>query len=246
MNAVVRLHGYASSMVRLSHFLGQGAIESSSLAAMQETSMEGNIVGVNLFGRTRNQKSKIEESRLGHWYGAIPSEDDPWFRSTKHNSFGVLMASSYNSRNGNLGDPDAQKFRGRGFKQITGLLNYSRYWVYRGWLFSASFTDHWWDDESYKKHTTVGMKKIPLKIDDPHRATATSYVCMDTGGWYLGSERPKTFTQIDQDRPSVAVHPAEIEFEKIISWAVTRAINGGGIDKEKRLMETRAAKNILL
>ena len=114
MNTVVRKHGYALSMVRLSHFLGQGAIESRSLAAMQETSMEGNIVGVNLFGRTRNQKSKIEESRLGHWYGAIPSEDDPWFRSTKHNSFGVLMASSYNSRNGNLGDPDAQKFRGRG------------------------------------------------------------------------------------------------------------------------------------
>ena len=246
MNTVVRKHGYASSMVRLSHFLGQGAIESGHLAAMQETSMEGNIVGNNLFGKTINKKSKTEEISLGHWYGAIPSEDDPWFRSTKYNSSGVLVASSYNWRGGNLGDPDAQKFRGRGFKQITGLLNYSRYWVYRGWLSRTSFTENWWDDESYKKNTKAGMKKIPPKIDDPQRATATAYNCMDTGGWYLGSERPKTLRQIDQDRPSVTTHPAEIEFEKILSWAVTRAINGGEIDKEKRLLETRAAKNILL
>ena len=90
------------------------------------------------------------------------------------------------------------------------------------------------------------MKKIPPRIDDPHRVTATPYNCMDTGGWYLGSERPRTLMQIDQDSFSIATDPAHQEIEKILSWAVTRAINGGGIDKDKRLLETRAAKIILL
>lgn len=68
-----------------------------------------------------NIKSKIEETMLGHWYGALASQDDAWFRSTKYSSKGELIASSYNWRGGNLADPDAQKFRGRGFKQLTGL-----------------------------------------------------------------------------------------------------------------------------
>lgn len=246
LNKVTRKHDYSASMVRLSHFLGQGAIESSYLKAMQETSMKGSVVGINFYGKTINEKSQVDESILGHWYGSAPNEKDLWYGSTKYNSNGILIASSYNWRGGNLGDPDAQKFRGRGFKQITGLLNYSKYWVYRGWLASGTFTDNWWDDEFYKKHMAADMKKIPPKIDDPHRATANAYNCIDTGGWYLGSERPKTLAKIDQDHFGVAKNPADIEAEKILSWEVTRAINGGGIDKEKRLFETIAAKNILL
>ena len=62
-----------------------------------------------------------------------------WFGSTKYNSKGGLIASTYNWRAGNLDDPDAQKYRGRGFKQLTGRTNYVNYWVYRGWLDKSTF-----------------------------------------------------------------------------------------------------------
>ena len=246
MNKVIRKYGYASCMVRLSHFLGQGAVESESLLSMQETSMEGSVVGANLYGKKINLRSKLEEATLGHWYGALPVEDDPWFRSTKYSSKGKFIASSYNWRGGNLADPDAQKFRGRGFKQLTGLSNYASYWVYRGWLLSNSFTARWWDDDSYKKRASAGMKKIPPNINDPHRANATPYNCIDTGGWYLVAERPKTIKKIDQDSCEISHSPNEIEAEKNISWEVTRAINGGEIDKDRRLIQTRFAKTVLL
>lgn len=90
------------------------------------------------------------------------------------------------------------------------------------------------------------MKRTPPRIDDPHRANATPYNCIDTGGWYLGSERPKTIRKIDQDSCEISRNPVETEAEKIVSWEVTKAINGGEIDKDRRLIQTRAAKTILL
>ena len=246
LNQVARKYSYSGNPLRLSHFLGQGAVESTSLRAMQEASMVGRIAGQDFFGRAFNPASRVPERQLGHWYGALPAEDDAWFRSTKFNSRGGRIASSYNWRNGNLGDPDAQKFRGRGFKQLTGLLNYSRYWVFRGWMDPATFDDSWWTDRQYVAQNAAGMRLRPPVLDDPQRATETDYNCIDTGGWYLGSERPNTLRQIDRDSPSVATSPAERAAEQVTSFSVTQAINGGGIQRDDRLRETRAAKEILL
>lgn len=246
LNQVTRKYLYINSPLRLSHFLGQGAIESTSLRSMQEASMIGRLQGNNFYGTAINPTSRASEAQLGHWYGAIPAEDDAWFRSNKYNSRGGLIASSYNWRNGNLGDPDAQKFRGRGFKQLTGLINYSRYWVYRGWLDRSTFDDNWWTDRQYAAHNAAHMTLRPPVVDDPHRAAETPYNCMDTGGWYLGSERPHTLRQIDRDSPSVASTAAERAAEQAISYNVTQAINGGGIQRDDRLRETRAAKEVLL
>jgi predicted chitinase/murein DD-endopeptidase MepM/ murein hydrolase activator NlpD len=246
LNQVTRKYLYISNPLRLSHFMGQGAIESTSLRTMQEASMTGRLSGNDFYGSAINRASKVNESQLGHWYGAIPAEDDAWFKSNKHNSRGDLIASSYNWRNGNLGDPDALKFRGRGFKQLTGLINYSRYWIFRGWLDKNTFDDSWWTDRQYIAHNAALMTLRPPVVDDPQRATETPYNCLDTGGWYLGSERPDTLHQIDRDSKSLAVTVAEKEAEKNISYDVTRAINGGGIQRDDRLRETRTAKGVLL
>jgi predicted chitinase len=246
LNQVTRRYLYIGDPLRLSHFLGQGAIESTYLRTMQEASMLGKIDGKNFYGTSLNQTSLTNESQLGHWYGSIPSEDDAWFRSSKYNSHGGLIASSYNWRNGNLGDPDAQKFRGRGFKQLTGLLNYSKYWVFRGWLDSSSFADSWWTDPNYRNHDAQKMTLIPPVVNDPEQATATAYNCMDTGGWFLGSERPDTLRQIDRDNHNLAISPEAIASERNISYSVTLAINGGSIQREDRLRETRVAKSVLL
>lgn len=246
LNQITRKYLYASNPLRLSHFLGQGAIESTSLRSMQEASMVGRQTGVDFFGTAINPASRVPEAQLGHWYGALPIEDDAWFRSTKFNSRGGRIASSYNWRNGNLGDPDAQKFRGRGFKQLTGLLNYSRYWVFRGWLDRASFDDRWWDDAQYGQHNAARMSLRSPTVDDPERAGQTAYNCIDTGGWYLGSERPATLREIDGDSRKLAASEAERASEQAISYAVTQAINGGGIQRDDRLRETRAAKVVLL
>jgi len=245
LNQVTRKYSYTNP-VRLSHFLGQGAIESTFLRSMQESSMLGNLQGNNFYGTSINAASKTNEASLGHWYGAIATEDDAWFRSNKYNSMGGFIASSYNWRNGNLGDPHAQQYRGRGFKQLTGLVNYASYWVYRGWLDRSSFDADWWTDPQYVARNAAHMTLRPPDVADPHRATETPYNCMDTGGWYLGAERPNTIREIDRDSREIAVTQAEQNAERVISRAVTHAINGGDLGANERLHETRSAKEVVL
>ncbi|MEH4190227.1 hypothetical protein POY00_25305, partial [Klebsiella pneumoniae] len=84
-------------------------------------------------------------------YGALKAEKDNYFSGKKYNSRGGYITGSYSWINGNCGDVDAQKFRGRGFKMLTGLNTYSSYWVYRGWLSKNDFDKYWWDDPEYKK-----------------------------------------------------------------------------------------------
>ncbi|HBY4947515.1 TPA: M23 family peptidase, partial [Klebsiella pneumoniae] len=83
--------------------------------------------------------------------GALKAEKDNYFSGKKYNSRGGYITGSYSWINGNCGDVDAQKFRGRGFKMLTGLNTYSSYWVYRGWLSKNDFDKYWWDDPEYKK-----------------------------------------------------------------------------------------------
>ncbi|MFC3149331.1 hypothetical protein [Piscinibacterium candidicorallinum] len=232
--------------LRLSHFLGQGAVESGSLTNMQERSMTGRIDGNRMHGERINAASATPELTLGHWYGTLTTEDDPWFRLEKYNSRGVRITGSYSWVNGNVGDIDAQKFRGRGFKQLTARNNYAEYWVYRGWLARNSFTASWWTDRNYIARNPSQMRATPAQVDDPQRITTEPYNCFDSGGWYMTFARPRVARSIDGDTSTIATTDATRELEQQVSRAVTHAINGGYIDDVRRLQETRAAKEILL
>ncbi|WP_321853393.1 hypothetical protein [Paraburkholderia tropica] len=243
LNLAVRKYGLTSS-VRLAHFLGQGAVESAWLASMQETSMLGHLDAAGFHGTSENPASTVAESSLGHWYGAISSEDDAWFRSKKYNSHGTYITGSYDWKNGNCDIEDAQKFRGRGFKQLTGRSNYADYWLFMAWIVQSDFTKHWWDDPAYHAHHRSSMTRIPAVIDDPQRV-ALPENCVDSGGFYLRSKPHDVAIAMDADKAEAATTEAEKSAEFAISQGVTRAINGGLLDDRKRWEYTRAAKNIL-
>ncbi|KWF19857.1 hypothetical protein WT56_29930 [Burkholderia pseudomultivorans] len=243
INLATRKFGLTSP-VRLAHFLGQGAVESGWLTSMQETSMLGHLKPDGFHGQRTNPASKVAESTLGHWYGQIPAEDDAWFRSVKFNSHGARVTGSYDWLNGNCDREDAQKFRGRGFKQLTGRSNYADYWTFKAWISRSSFTVSWWTDPAYLAHNRGGMTKIPAMIDAPQRV-ALPENCLDSGGFYLRFERPNVAKHIDQDSSQMATSDADKQKERRISRDVTYAINGGYIDWERRLDFTRSAKDII-
>ena len=229
---------------RQSHFFGQGAVESDCLRDMQEKSMRGIIEPTRLLGRTINPRSAAMET--DHWYGDRVDEDDAWFRLEKFNSRGVRITRSYSWVNGNAGDIDAQKFRGRGFKQLTGLDNYAGYWLFRGWLHQNSFDRNWWNDPQYKLKNASGMIKRMPCINNPHTISNNPFNCLDSGGWYLIFKRPRVMLAIDNDKAELAVTANDKILEKSVSLAVTVAINGGRIGDERRLEFTRQVKMILL
>ncbi|KIG10266.1 hypothetical protein AWB72_05654 [Caballeronia concitans] len=243
LNLTTRKYGLVTP-VRLAHFLGQGAVESGWLTSMQETSMTG-VVGPGVVqGKVMNPASQLSEASLGHWYGQLDAEDDPWFRSEKFNSHGGRIASSYDWRNGHCDKGDSQKFRGRGFKQLTGRSNYAAYWVFRGWIDRLSFDASWWSDPAFVKHSRGAMKKRPANIDDPHRI-ALPENCIDSGGFYLVCERARVTGIIDDDIPTVANGNTQKEKETRVSRSVTYAINGGYTDDARRLEYTRLAKGVV-
>jgi hypothetical protein len=214
---------------------------------MQETAMSGVTVNGEVHGNSGiHPQSKINESQIGHWWGFNPNERVDWYGSKKYNSAGGLISSSYNWRMGNLGDPDAQKFRGRGFKQLTGRDNYVQFWVYRGWLATASFDQYWWSDPQYIAKNARGMHKTPGAVDNPEVVGALPYNCMDAGGWYMTFQRSAVLRAMDGDLDYVATSGSDQTQEADISKAVTHAINGGEIGWDKRLKITRVAKKILL
>ncbi|AQQ34530.1 M23 family metallopeptidase [Burkholderia cenocepacia] len=244
LNKTTRKYGL-TSLTRLSHFIGQGAIESNCLASMQETSMLGKFKDGKFYGQVINPISKVPESTLGHWYGQSSGEDDAWYRSEKFNSKGARIASSYDWRNGNCDRDDSQKFRGRGFKQLTGRSNYASYWVFRGWISNSSFTESWWTDSAFRARNRGGMTKIPAVIDRPHDVALPDN-SMDSGGFYMRIERPEVARNIDRDSSGVAISEADRQRERAISRDVTYAINGGYTDWERRLEFTRFVKSVIL
>lgn len=237
INLVLRKYNI-TGFNRASHFLGQGAVESGYLLSMQETSqIQRTENGRHFGGKIVEDSGKDESNELGHWYGAIASEVDVYFSGDKYNSSGVKIASSYSWRNGNCGDVDAQKFRGRGFKMLTGLDTYSSYWVYRGWLSKSSFDASWWTDPQYRRKNLPGMIKRPPQIDDPQKVTESPYSCIDTGAFYIVCFKNKTLRVMDSDK-------VVSQDDNDVAERVTREINGGTIGIEERKKTTKAAKEI--
>lgn len=235
LNKVMQKYVFIDA-VRQAHFLGQGAIESGSLQNMQEASMLNNRI---------NPASVESEAALGHWYGKKDEEFDGYYSSEKFNSKGHRITGSYSWINGNVGDADAQEFRGRGFKQLTGRANYAAYWVYRGWLKTKDFDDGWWLDHAYKQHNAATMKKRPALIAEPDRVIRDPYNCIDSGGFFVAIKNDDVKREIDTSRGIVPSTDEERELEKKISEAVTHIINGGYIEKDGRYLATMNALKVL-
>ncbi|MFL9927512.1 hypothetical protein PQR62_24785 [Herbaspirillum lusitanum] len=207
INKASRKYGILSYL-RMSHFHGQGAVESNHLQSMQE------------FGD--QEMSRYSERRLGHWYGSDQKKErDLYFETAKKDK------RSYSWINGNCGPVDAQKFRGRGFKQLTGLELYAQYYVYRGWLKESEFDKYWWDDPQYGPDKQMPMKKRVPRIDDPQKLAIDEYNCIDSGAFYIACFRSAVLREIDKDTLySLSSKQAAAEEEKVIV-AVTFAINSG-------------------
>ncbi len=238
INTIMRKYNLSDAN-RICHFLGQGAVESGYLLSMQETSQQQIIVdGVQQGGVIVEASTFNETTKLGHWYGALKAEKDNYFSGKKYNSRGGYITGSYSWINGNCGDVDAQKFRGRGFKMLTGLNTYSSYWVYRGWLSKNDFDKYWWDDPEYKKKNSAGMKKKPPKIGNPQKVTENAYNCIDTGGFFIVCFKSKVLKIMDEDKIGKS------DDDSII-LKVTKNINGADKGIAERKIATKKAKEMI-
>jgi len=122
---------------------------------------------------------------------------------------------------GNTQPGDGPRFKGRGFKQLTGRYNYGEYWAFKGWLKKGVDFDTGWENDSHKRFPD---------IKDPDRVTQTTYDCIDAGCWYITLFRHGAVAAMDKD--DVA--------------AVTRAINGGEVGLPERIKFTKRIKKVVL
>lgn len=122
-------------------------------------------------------------------------------------------------------------------KQLTGRENYSKYWVFRGWLDPSSFKSPWWNPP---------RPNIAPNIPDPQRLSTNDYDAIDAGGWYWDAGAASNqFRSINSIITSLTIDRQSVR-------AVARAINGinrqtgdpNGLDE--RLAATQEIELILM
>jgi len=146
INRIAAKYLVDQSKTRMTHFYGQGAVESFFLARMQE----GSVIP----SRNPNHPSILPETN-----GFYNNINDSWYFKYNNNK---------NLSNGPA--PDGVKYRGRGMKQLTGRLNHNGYWIYRGWRKVSLKTAQAWQILTYEQIPDIAdpqkISTIPFNCID--------------------------------------------------------------------------------
>jgi predicted chitinase len=122
---------------------------------------------------------------------------------------------------GNCQPGDGSRFKGRGFKQLTGRYNYAAYWCFRGWLKKGKDFDVGWELDRSKRYPPV---------EKPERLVENSFNSIDAGCWYVTVFRNASVAAMDLDDVRT----------------VTKVINGGEHGLKERTKYTNRMRRILL
>lgn len=160
INKVFRKYGL-NNEVRMSHFFGQSAVESYYMMVVRESSVAiGHAISTN--------------------HISIMPESSGYLQSPPAPAAAVAYFQMYenNVNLGNTDSGDGVKFRGRGFKQLTGRYNYSQYWAFRGWSLGGPYNHQWF------QHMVNGHYLPGPVIDHPELVGDDAFNCVDTGGFF--------------------------------------------------------------